>query len=225
MPLRCVLLAVALGAGAVAPATAAAADITTDRGCYQENSTVTLSGNGFTPGAKFKVLLNGRAISGGDRQVDPTGGVTGSFVPKLPKSGAASRQHGYRVTVQDDTHTATTRFTVTQLYADFRPATGDPATLRVRFRVFGFGLAKEKPSVFLHYVRPSGKLRKTIRLGRAGGACGWIGRTRKMRLFPFRAEHGDWRLQFDTSRAFRLGRTSSNFLFYTLPVEIRPASR
>lgn len=216
-------LAVTLAVALAAPAAASAAQVATDRACYQDRRTVTLSGVGFTPGASYQVKLDGQPISGGTGKVDPAGGVTGTFVPRLADQGKGIKQHKYTLAVQQGANTATTRFTVTRFTAGFTPASGDPKTLRVRFSVFGFGLVQPKPDVYLHYVRPDGKLHKTLRLGRAKGSCGAIERTARKRLFPFKAARGRWQLQFDTSRRYRPGRVSSDFLFYTVVVRVRPA--
>ncbi len=216
-------VAALLAAGGTMPAAASAAQIATDRECYLDGRTVTLSGNGFTPGAPYQVKLDGQPITGGTGKVDPAGGVTGTFVPRLADQGARVMQHRYTLAVQEGVNTATTKFTVTKFAANFTPASGNPKTLRVRFSVYGFGLAQPNPNVYLHYVRPGGKLRKTIRLGRAKGTCGAIERTARKRLFPFTAERGAWRLQFDTSREYRAGKASSDFLFYTVGVRIRRA--
>jgi hypothetical protein len=109
---------------------------------------------------------------------------------------------------------------VTTFKADFAPGSGNPSSLRVRFSVFGFALAAPGRSVYVHYIRPNGKRKKTVRLGKARGVCGKIERTAKRRLFPFRAERGNWKLQFDTSKRYRRGKSTSDFLFYTLGVRI-----
>ena len=75
----------------------------------------------------------------------------------------------------------------------------------MRFKVFGFGLVTANPIVYLHYVRPNGKLKRTIRLGSAQGVCGQIKRTSRKKLFPFSAERGKWKLQFDTRKRYRKG--------------------
>jgi hypothetical protein len=207
-----------------APGAASGAQIATDRGCYLDKRNVTLSGTGFTPGAPYQVTLDGQPITGGTGRVDPAGGVTGTFVPRLSDQGARIRQHRYTLAVQEGSNTAATQFTVTKFLADFNPASGDPKRLRVRFSVYGFGLSAPNPEVYLHYVRPDGKLRRTIRLGRAKGSCGAIKRTARKRLFPFDAARGTWRLQFDTNREYRVGKPSSDFLFYTVGVRIRRLS-
>jgi hypothetical protein len=217
--------AAVLAALLVAPALAGAAEITTDRACYLDKRGVTLSGVGFTPGAPYQVTLDGQPITGGTGKVDPAGGVTGTFVPRLADQGARIKQHTYTLAVQEGSNRAVTQFTVTKFAADFAPASGNPKTLRVRFSVFGFGLAAAKPDVYLHYVRPTGKVRKTIRLGRAKGTCGAIERTARRRLFPFEAERGNWKLQFDTSAKYRPGKPSSDFLFYSVGVRIRRLER
>jgi len=101
------------------------------------------------------------------------------------------------------------------------PGTGNPKTLRVRYKVFGFGLVDPNPAVYLHYVRPNGKLKRTIRLGKAQGVCGQITRTSKKKLFPFHAQRGTWRLQFDTHKRYRKGKQGVNFLYYTISVTIK----
>jgi hypothetical protein len=75
--------------------------------------------------------------------------------------------------------------------------------------------------VYLHYVRPNGKLKRTVRLGRAQGVCGEIARTSRRKLFPFRAERGTWHLQFDTRKRYRRGKLGVNFLYYTIGVTIK----
>ena len=92
---------------------------------------------------------------------------------------------------------------------------------RLPLEVWGFSETGARRTVYVHYVRPNGKVRATYRLGRARGVCGKIKRTAQRRLFPFRADPGDWRLQFDTQPRFVKGSSSSDFLFYTVRVQIR----
>ena len=95
----------------------------------------------------------------------------------------------------------------------------------MRFAVHGFALKKalseRDRTVWVHYIRPDGRRKRTIRLGRTQGPCGSIERTNRRPLFPFRAERGTWKLQFDTSKRFRRGTTASDFAFYTIAVRIR----
>ena len=109
---------------------------------------------------------------------------------------------------------------VTKVFADFSPGTGNPSTLRVRFQVNCFNLLRTRSTVYVHYVRPNGKVRRTISLGRARGTCGLIRRTARMRLFPFRAEKGRWVLQFDTNKAYRRATSKSKFVWVRKPVEV-----
>jgi hypothetical protein len=126
--------------------------------------------------------------------------------------------------VQSDALAASTTFTVTRFKASFSPSKGDPAKLQVRFAVSGFGLGSPDPDVYVHYVAPGGKLKQTVRLGRAQGQCGSIVRTAKRRLFPFaNPKHGKWALQFDTSKAYKRGVKGSPFLFYTVGVNVHSA--
>jgi hypothetical protein len=221
MNARVTALAAALAVAAAAPAAAVAAQIHTDVACYQDNTgTVGVSGNGFDPNQAYTVTLDGRTLGTGGDTTDASGGIAGSFkTPQLDGDAV----HTYTLTVTQGANTATTTFSVTPFLADFTPGSGNPKTLRVRFKVFGFGLvvSNPHPNVYLHYVRPNGKLKRTIGLGRAQGLCGQIAHTSKHKLFPFHAERGTWRLQFDTHKRYRKGKQGVNFLYYTISVTIK----
>lgn len=212
--LPCAILAV--------PAAAQAAQVRTDRSCYLQTpkTTVSVTGSGFSPGAPFAVALDGTTLEGGSGAIDAAGGMQGAFNP--PMLGDSRDERRFHVSVTAGGATAATTFTLTRFVAGFTPATGDPTTLRVRFSVHGFGLAQANPDVFLHYVDPLRRLRKTIRLGRAQGQCGSIARTAERRLFPFANPRGGrWQLQFDTSRRFERRTKGSGVLFFTVGVTIR----
>jgi hypothetical protein len=219
MNARFTALAGALALAAAAPAAASAAQVQVDRPCYQDHTdTVAVSGNGFDPNQPIQVTLDGKPISTGDATTDAAGGINGSIeTPQL----SGTSVHAYTLTVTQGANSATTTFSVTPFFADFTPGSGNPKTLRVRFKVFGFGLMDANPIVYLHYVRPNGKVKRTIKLGRAQGVCGQIKRTSRKKLFPFNAERGHWKLQFDTHKAYRKGQAGSDFLFYTVGVTIK----
>ena len=181
----------------LAPASARAATVQTDLPCYLESRSVAVTGTGFTPGASFTVLRDGQAIGGGTVGAD--GAVTGSFASGLLETGIAER--AFDLTLTDGTNQAATKFSVSRFRAEFAPSRGNPASLRVRFSVFGFG--QMGLPVYLHYLRPSGRVARTVKLGSTRSVCGGITRTRMRRLFPFRPGAGRWRLQFDTRKAFR----------------------
>jgi hypothetical protein len=219
MRTRSSAIAAALAIAAAAPAAASAAQIQTDRSCYQDDTgTVAVSGNGFEPNQAYQVTLDGQPLPNGTGTTDAAGGIAGSFpTPEL----AGNSVHAYTLGIVQGANVPTTSFSVSPFLADFTPGSGNPKTLRVRFKIFGFGLVKANPSVYLHYVRPNGKLKRTIRIGKAQGVCGQIKRTARKKLFPFSAERGKWKLQFDTSRKYRRGHSGVNFLYYTIGVTIR----
>jgi hypothetical protein len=205
------------------PAVAHGAAVQTDRICYLQTAktNVTVSGNGFTPGAAYNVLLDGTALTGGTNTIDAGGAFQGAFEPPTLAEDELERQ--FTVTATSGATSVSTKFTVTQLKADFSPATGDPQKLKVRFSVAGFGLNAANPDVYVHYVDPRGKLKETVRLGRATGQCGRIVRTAKRRLFPFASPRlGKWKLQFDTTKTFHSGVKGSQFLFYSVGVCLQP---
>jgi hypothetical protein len=179
------------------PAAAGAATVQTDLPCYLENRNVEVTGAGFDPGAGYTVLRDGQAIGNGTVPADGT--VTGTFPSGALETGVAER--GFDLTVTDGRNEAAARFKVSRFRAEFAPSKGNPATLKVRFSVFGFG--RSELPVYVHYLRPSGRSARTVRLGLTRGACGSIARTRTRRLFPFRPSRGRWRLQFDTRKAYR----------------------
>src|SRR3954451_14744439 len=179
------------------PCLAHAATIQTDLPCYLEQRQVQVTGTGFQPGASYTVLRDGQAIGSGT--VTGDGAVAGSFPSGSLETGVAER--AFDLTVTDGTNQAATRFRVSRFRAEFAPSRGNPATLRVRFSVFGFGRAALP--VYVHYLRPDGLSVQTVRLGMTQGACGSIPRTRTRRLFPFRPGAGRWRLQFDTRKTYR----------------------
>jgi hypothetical protein len=219
MTTRFTAVAAALFLAAALPAAASAAQIQTDQGCYQDDTgTVAVSGNGFEPNQSYQVTLDGQALPGGTGMTDAAGGVAGSFAtPEL----AAQSEHVYTLGVVQGANAPTTTFSVTPFIADFTPGSGNPKTLRVRFNVSGFGLVARNPIVYLHYVRPNGKLKRTIKLGKAQGVCGQIKRTSRKKLFPFKAQRGAWTLQFDTRKGYRKGVTGADFLYYTIGVKIK----
>jgi hypothetical protein len=219
MHARSIALATAVAAAAALPAAASAATIQADKACYQDNTgTVAVSGTGFDPDQPYQVSLDGQALPNGTGTTGADGSVAGSL-PTPELSGTSV--HAYSLSITQGANTATTTFSVTPFLADFTPGSGNPKTLHVRFKIFGFGLVDANPIVYLHYVRPNGKLKRTIRLGKAQGVCGQIPRTSKRKLFPFNAERGKWKLQFDTHHAYHRGHPGASFLYYTIGVTIK----
>jgi len=209
-------LATAAAAVAATPAIAAAATLSTDSNCYQETGEVVVRGAGFAPLSIVSVTRDGAPL--GTAQADANGTFENKIVtPELP---SGSQEAIYNLSATDTLSTALTRYRATKVFADFAPGAGDPATLRVRFAVNGFGLLRQEASVYLHYVRPNGKVRRTVRLGTARGTCGVIRRTKLRRLFPFDAENGDWILQFDTNKSYRRATTKSKFAWVRKPVQV-----
>lgn len=194
---RTLLLATVLGL-ALAPA-AQAASVTLGKPCYQERTRAEATGEGFAPAAPYRASLNGTPFGSGT--TNPSGAWKATFnAPVLP-GGTAQKRHTLSVT--DGANSASARFRVTTLSAEFFPQTGLIRRLRVRFRLFGFG---QGTTAYLHYIRPNGRRKRTVRLGRTSGACGHLTTRRQTRLFPFDPENGVWSFQFDTRR--RYSRTS-----------------
>ena len=127
----------------LAPA-AQAATVTTDRPCYRGGETVRVNGTGFTPGATYTASVNGQQLPNGSGTVRPDGGLSGGFTTGAVQ-GAAERSFTFGAT--DGVNSALATYTVTPFGVVFSPSSGNPRTLRVRFRGFGFGKGKR---VYLH---------------------------------------------------------------------------
>ena len=207
---------VTLAATAATAPNAVAATIQTDTRCYQETQEVVVRGTGFAPLATVNVARNGKVFA------SATADVNGAFIGKFetPEMPDDVRERLYQLSATDTVNTALTSYRATKIFANFRPGSGNPATLRVRFTVNGFGLAQRRAPVYLHYVDPDGEERRTIRLGTAAGVCGRIDRTRERRLFPFEARRGTWILQFDTRRKYERATSKRRTPWVRKPVEI-----
>lgn len=218
---RLALLAGALTALAV-PATAAApATLTTDARCYLQGAHPQMTASGLAPNAPLTVVLDGRALSYGDGSTptsDDAGSFSGSFPAPALAAGAVQRRHV--LVVSDGTRRPRARFTVTRpAGGDFQPASGDPRTLKARFRVWGFGFdGGDGDAVWLHWISPRGTVRRNAALGAAGGDCGAL-TTRPRRVFPFAPEAGRWLLVLDTHRRYRVQAAGPRA---KIPVQVRP---
>jgi len=204
------LLAGAPGAGA--------ATLSTATRCYQASKTqdIVVKGAGFAPGA-VSITRDGKPF--GTANAD----AAGNFAVKFPSEelGRADREGLFGLSATDSAlTTAITRYRTSRIFADFAPDEGDPRKLKVRFSVSGFGLIRKSASVYLHYVAPNGKVRRTVRMGTSRGTCGKIRETRLRHLFPFPAERGRWILQFDTNKTYTRATSTSKYIWVRKPVEV-----
>lgn len=184
-----------LTASGLALGASGGATVRTNRGCYLVGKSVTVIGSGFAPGRTFDVAIDG--VDFGRAESDSTGafGQSGLVPGGLP---ANIVQHVDHLNATDGTQSADTTFTVTRPAGARVLATrGNPDTLRAPFQVWGFALDGRARSVYVHYVSPSGSARQTVKLGMAGGQCGYL-RTGRVRVFPFAPSRGSWTLQVDT---------------------------
>lgn len=187
-------------AAATAPsttaATAAAAKIRLAPGCFHSEGTGMLYGSGFKPNAAWTARLRGTQRLGSG-MTDRHGNIRAHF--DAPAYHGTTGERPLTLSVTDGPHVASTVFSMTPLDASFSPSTGDPNTLRVRWRVLGLGPGH---GVYVHYLRPNGRLRTTVRIGTAQGACGHL-KTQPIVLFPFPIDYGRWTFQVDASRGYR----------------------
>ena len=185
--------------GLAAAAAKPAPTIRTDRGCYSVGKKVKITGTGFAPAQAYEVAVDG--IDFGEAITTGAGEFASSLIPGGLGAGQAQLVH--HLNVSDGTSDAAATFTVTRSKpgARFLAGGGDVRTLKAPLEVWGFSMTGRRPSGYLHYVAPSGHVKRTVSLGRAGGQCGYL-RTGKLRVFPFSPSGGTWTLQIDTRRRY-----------------------
>lgn len=215
------LLAVLAGSAAGPAGAHAEPTLKTDARCYQETQEVVVSGRGF---AEFSVVTISRdGVVLGSTETDAYGTFRNKFgTPELPRK---VREHNYEISASDATSSAGTTYRATRVHASFYPRRGNPSTLKVRFSINGFGLVKRRAPVYLHYVRPDGKLARTVRVGRSTGVCGAIRQKVWRRLFPFDPAKGLWILQFDTRRKYERATSKRRTPWVRKPVQIFSRTR
>jgi hypothetical protein len=215
----CALIALAAPASAAARAT-----LTTDARCYLQGAQLQLTASGLAPNAPLTVMLDGRELNYGGGSTptsDAAGSFAGSFATPALAPDAVQRRH--LLVVSDGTRRPRARFTVTRpAGADFQPSSGDPRTLRARFRVWDFGVEEAGGHpVWLHWVSPRGTVRRSAALGRTGGDCGALV-TPPRRVFPFVPAAGRWLLVLDTHRRYRVQASGPRA---KIPVHVRSLPR
>ena len=207
------LIAATLGLGTANAA--AKATIALDPGCYLSNEQGSLLGTGFRPNATWTAKLAGTRQIGSGR-TDGKGRIRARFTAPLYKGTNGTKELSLSVT--DGPNVASTSFLMSPLAASFSPQSGNPATLRVRWRILGMGPHR---GVYVHYIRPNGKHKKTLRIGTTDDVCGAL-KTGEIALFPFKYEFGLWTFQVDTVRRYAV--TTKPRVSIAFEVR-RPASR
>lgn len=187
-------LAAVLGAGAASAETKPR--IVLDPGCYLSSGSGLLTGSGFRPNGTWMAKLAGTKRIGAGR-IDGRGQIRARFT--APQYHGTQGTRELTLSVTDGPHVASTTFLMTPLDASFSPRTGDPKTLRVRWRVLGLGA---RHGVYVHYIQPNGTLKRTLRIGTTHGPCGSL-KTGPIALFPFRYSYGTWTFQIDASHTYR----------------------
>jgi hypothetical protein len=211
--LACAVAALAAGAGA--SSAAARATIALDPGCYLSGDRGALLGTGFKPDATWTAKLSGTRQIGTGR-TDARGRIRAKFTAPVYRGTSGTRE--LTLSVTDGPNVASTTFVMTPLAASFSPQSGNPATLRVSWRVLGMGAGR---GVYVHYVRPNGRLKRTLRIGTTDDVCGAL-KTGRIALFPFRYEFGRWTFQVDTRSRY----SSTTKPRVSIGFEVRrPASR
>jgi hypothetical protein len=170
----------------------------TDKGCYLVGQRVHVTGSGFAASRTFVVSIDG--VYWGSSSTDASGGFS---APLLPGGlGAGIAQAVDTLEASDGTELGSANFTLTRSAgARIVATTGNPRTLRAPFQIWGFALDGTPRAVYVHWVTPRGRVRRTAQLGTTGGQCGYL-QTATRRLFPFAPSRGTWTLQLDTRQQY-----------------------
>jgi len=209
-----VALAGAAVSGAAGTKPPPKAKITLAPGCYLSGGTGLLTGGGFRANARWTAKLAGTKEIGSGH-IDAQGHIRARFT--APRYHGTTGTRELTLSVTDGPHVASTTFLMSPLTASFSPRTGNPRTLRVRWRVLGLGA---RHGVYVHYVRPDHALRTTLRIGTTRGPCGAL-KTGPIALFPFRYRYGTWTFQIDASHLYSASTTPRLLIAFEIR---RPAS-
>ncbi|MEH3053032.1 MAG: hypothetical protein PGN13_03355 [Patulibacter minatonensis] len=137
----------------VAPASHAAT-LGLDQRCYVTGEQAGITGSGFAARTAITLDRAGESVAAATPTLTDNSGAFRRtlLVPEVP-GGLVESQ--VEVTATDGTSTARTFLNIAAVTANFAPATGDLRTLRVSHVVSGFGLAEDRPSIYVHYVSPA----------------------------------------------------------------------
>jgi hypothetical protein len=201
-PYPAAVAAIAVLAAAAPAAQAATLTASPAKRCYRHGEHVLLAGTGFTPNGSVTVERDGTPF-----QLRPLTDPTGAFPADLKVAQATGQStRTYTATdVTDPQLTASTRLTVSAVEVKVRPDNGAPGrVLRIGARGFTDG-----KTLYAHVIR-RGRLVRTLRIGRLRGSCGKL--VARKRLLARNTKLGDYRVQFDSRRAYR-SRTEPKFTF------------
>jgi hypothetical protein len=190
MPTRAILLGV-LAPVLALPATAGAATLTVDKGCYREGSQAIATGLAFNGNSQVTFTLDGDPFT--DPDSPPTSDAAGTVNARFTVGSPPGGQRRYVLEASDGTNTAQTSFTATDLDVGVTPRRGNPGR-RKRVRARGF----DQGQVLRFHVR--GPRRRNGTVGRIKGACGKV--NRRVRIFRASYPSGIYTVQFDQRRRY-----------------------
>ncbi len=206
--IRNVVAAVSIAAALAAAGAAAAqaATLTLDHPCYysfgRTHQPIGLVGASFRPHVQVTLTFLGQVF----HTNNPTD-AAGGFRVRFPAPAFRSVRARVTLAATDNQNAVNTRFYLTDVKADFNPASGTPSRM-VRFTITGLGAVLDflgrnpHASVFAHYIRPNGRLKGTRQFGHLRGPCGDL-TTGRTKLLPYASEAGAWTVFFDTNRRYR----------------------
>jgi len=193
MTARYVVLSALVTAVLGAPASASAAAITVDQGCYAEGGLITISGSGFTPNSIATFTIGGTTSSA---DTDENGSYTGQIdAPDTTLKHPGAQQ---MTLSSKDTNTfeeVSTQINVARTGVDGVPGRSKPHK-RITWNLAGFPGIK---AIYGHW-RIRGKTRGDHRMGVPKGPCGVL--HVKARQIEAPVLFGVWTVQFDFNRRY-----------------------
>jgi hypothetical protein len=177
-----------------APASASAAAIAVDQGCYAEGGLITISGSGFTPNSIATFTIGGTTSSA---DTDENGAFSGQIdAPDTTLKHPGAQQ---MTLTSKDTNTfeeVSAQVNVAKVDVDTVPAQSKPHK-RITWNIAGYPNQK---AMYGHW-RFHGKTRGNHRMGVPQGPCGVLHvKARLLEASPVR--FGRWTEQFDFNRKY-----------------------
>ena len=177
-----------------APASAFAADVTVDQGCYGEGGTIGVSGSGYTPNSIATLTLDGTTYSA---DTDVNGNFTTTLsAPDTTLKHPGAQQFPLGTRDVDTGAEASTTISVAEQGVDGVPGKSKPHK-RITWNIAGFPGTKP---IYGHW-RIRGKTRADHRMGVPQGPCGVL----HVKARQIEANHvlfGIWTVQFDFNRHY-----------------------
>jgi hypothetical protein len=196
----------------IAPASASAATLTTDRPCYIQSQPMTITGAGWVPGSSWSVETD-QLFDFGD--ADPAGNFVSTNETAPIVVGDTFKPKTFTLTgKQDNIDVATATFKVVDFIAQPKDGNGKP-TGKTKWRFAGFNPGK---TIYIHTRR--GSKTYLTKVGKGDATCGTA--SKRLKRLPgvpaSQIKNGEYKVFVDNRRKF--AKSNGNFLQYSGEITI-----